>query len=74
VWKELAAAGELYASAGGRTVAEEDERLGRCGGGQPSAGEELQAARVPHVLLSIQIPDAETISRRGRTEEPTSAM
>ena len=36
-----------------RTVAEEDERLGRCGGGQPSAGEELQAARVPHVLLYV---------------------
>ena len=38
------------------TVAEEDERLGRCGDGQPAAGEELHAPRVPHVLLLVRRP------------------
>jgi len=37
-------------------VAEEDERLGRCGDGQPAAGEELHAPPVPHVLLLVRRP------------------
>jgi len=49
-------------------VAEEDERLGRRRGGQPAAGEELHAPRVPHVLL-LRREEKKRLGRKSPDEK-----